>query len=52
MCIGRDGENETSFKDICYENNKEEVVLGITIDNRFNFLIVMEERGVKQLVKN
>ena len=29
MCIGRDGENETfTFKDVCYKNSKEEVIVG------------------------
>ena len=38
MCIGRDGENETfTFKDVCCKNSKEEIVLGITIDNNLNF---------------
>ena len=31
-------ENETfTFKDGCYKNSKEEVILGITIDNKLNF---------------
>ena len=38
MCIGRDGEHETfTFKDVCYENSKEEVILGTTINNKLNF---------------
>ena len=38
MCIGRDVKNETfTFKDACYKNSKEEVILGITIDNKLNF---------------
>ena len=38
MCICRDGENETfNFKDVCYKNSKEEVILGITINNKLNF---------------
>ena len=38
MCIGKDGENETfTFTDVCYESSKEEVILGITIDNKLNF---------------
>ena len=38
MCIGRDVENETfTFKAACYKNSKEEVILGITIDNKLNF---------------
>ena len=29
VCIGRDRENETfTFKDVCYRNSKEEVILG------------------------
>ena len=35
-CIGRDGEIETfTFIDVCYKNSKEELILGITIDNKF-----------------
>ena len=38
MCIGRDVENETfTFKDVCYKNSKEEVILQITIDSKLNF---------------
>ena len=38
MCIGKDGENETfTFKDVCYKSSKEEVILGITIDNKLSF---------------
>ena len=38
MCIGRDGENETfTFKDVCYKSSNEEVILGITIDNKLDF---------------
>ena len=38
MCIGRYVENETfTSKDVCYKNSKEEVILGITIDNKLNF---------------
>ena len=38
MCIGRDGGNKTfTFKNACYKNSKEEVILGITIDNKLNF---------------
>ena len=38
MCIGREGKNNTfTFKDVCYKNSKEEVILGITIDNKLNF---------------
>ena len=38
MCIGRDVENETfTFKDVCYRNSKDKVILGITIDNKLNF---------------
>ena len=29
VCTGRDKENETfTFKDVCYKNSKEEVILG------------------------
>ena len=38
MCIGTDGENEAyAFKDVCYKSSKEEVILGINIDNKLNF---------------
>ena len=38
MCIGKDGGNETfTFKDVCYKRSKEEVILGITIDNKLSF---------------
>ena len=38
MYINRDGKNETfTFKDVCYKNSKEEVILEITIDNKLNF---------------
>ena len=38
MCIGKDRENETfTFKDVCYKSSKEEVILGITIDNKLSF---------------
>ena len=38
MCIGKDGENKTfTFKDVCYKSSKEEVILGITIDNKLSF---------------
>ena len=38
MCIGREVENETfTLRDICYKNSYEEVILGITIDNKLNF---------------
>ena len=31
-------ENETfTFKDVCNKNTKEEVILGITINNKLNF---------------
>ena len=38
MCIGRDVESKTfTFKDVCFKNSKEEIILGITIDNKLNF---------------
>ena len=38
MCIGREVENETfTLRDISYKNSYEEVILGITIDNKLNF---------------
>ena len=38
MCIERDGENETfTFKDVRYNNSKEEVIFVIKIDNKLNF---------------
>ena len=38
MCIGRVVENETfASKCICYKNSKEEVILGITSNDKLNF---------------
>ena len=38
MCIGKDEKNETfTFKDVSYKSSKEEVILGITIDNKLSF---------------
>ena len=38
MCIGRVVENETfTSKHICYNNSKEEVILGITSNVKLNF---------------
>ena len=38
MCIRRDGEYETfTFNNAYYENSKEEVILGITINNKKKF---------------
>ena len=53
MCIGRDRENKTSFtfKDVYYKNSKEEVIFGITIDNKFNFDSDIRKM-CKKLVKN
>ena len=36
--ISTNGTNETfTFKNVCYKNSKEEVILAITIDNKFSF---------------
>ena len=38
MCIGRNNENEKfEFDNLLLENSKEEVVLGVTIDNKLTF---------------
>ena len=37
-CIGKSTEsNIFKFKNLCLENSKDEVILGITIDNKFTF---------------
>ena len=48
MCIVRDIENETfTFKDACYKNNTEEIILGITIENKLNF-----DSHIRNMCKN
>ena len=48
MCIVRDIENETfTFKDACYKNNKKEIILGITIENKLNF-----DSHIRNMCKN
>ena len=38
MCTGRNTENDKSeFDNLLLENSKEEVVLGVTIDNKLTF---------------
>ena len=38
MCIGRNTENDkVEFDKLLLENSKEEVVLGVTIDNKLPF---------------
>ena len=37
MCICKDIDETFSFKDVCYKSSKEEVILGITIDNKLSF---------------
>ena len=38
MCIGRNTENDKfEFDNLLLENSKEEVVLGVTIDNKLTF---------------
>ena len=38
MCIGRNTENHKfEFDNLLLENSKEEVVLGVTIDNKLTF---------------
>ena len=52
MYIHKDGENETfTFKDVCYKSSKEKPILGITIDNKFNFDSHIRKM-CKNLVKN
>ena len=38
MCTGKNTESDIfEFKNVCLENSKEEVILGITIDNKLTF---------------
>ena len=38
MCIGKNTENDIfKFENVCLENSKEGVTLGITIDNKLTF---------------
>ena len=38
MCLGNNTENETFlFHNILMENSKEQIILGVIIDNRLNF---------------
>ena len=38
MCIGTNTENDKSaFDNLFFENSKEEVLLGITVDNKLTF---------------
>ena len=38
MCIGKNTESDVfKFENVCLENSKEEVILGITIDNKLTF---------------
>ena len=38
MCIGKNTESDIfKFENVCLENSKEEVILGITIDNKLTF---------------
>ena len=38
MCIGKNSESDIfKFENVCLENSKEEVILGITIDNKLTF---------------
>ena len=53
MCIGRDVENQTfTFKDMCYKNSKERVVLGITVDNKLNFDSYITNMSKKSVQKS
>ena len=38
MCVGKNTESDIfKFENVCLENSKEEVILGITIDNKLTF---------------
>ena len=38
MCIGKNTESDIfKFENVCLENSKEELILGITIDNKLTF---------------
>ena len=38
MCIGQKRENKTFiFRDVCYKNSKEKVMLGVITDNKLTF---------------
>ena len=38
MCIGKNTESDIfKFENVCLENSKEEVILGMTIDNKLTF---------------
>ena len=38
MCLGKNKENDTfNFGNKSFKNSKEEVILGLTIDNKFSF---------------
>ena len=37
VCWQRKGKLNICFYDVCYKNSKEELILGITIDNKLNF---------------
>ena len=38
MCIGKNTESDTfKFDNVCLENSKEEVILGVTIDSKLTF---------------
>ena len=38
MCIGKNTESDIfKFENVCLENSKEEVILGITIDSKLTF---------------
>ena len=49
MCIWKNTENDIfKFENVCLENTKEEVILGITIDNKLTF----EKASAEKLVKS
>ena len=38
MCIGKNTESDIfKFENVCLENSKEDVILGINIDNKLTF---------------
>ena len=50
MCIGKNTESDIfKFENVCLENSKEEVILGITIDNKLTFDSHMKSKAGQKL---
>ena len=53
MCIGKNIESDIfTFKNVCLENCKEEVHLGITIDNKLTIISNKKVLSLKQIKRN